>query len=187
MQQKFAHIVSRLFEPFILLATATIFGGVKSGLRGRDLLLFFLLVTVMVGVPVLLQVWAVQTKRISDWDISRRKERIIPFAVAFLLFIFDGILVLQFNNIVLNQLFFLYLLWFFGFFLITLFWKISGHVGVAALATGLVASWYGSFWIFALGIVPIIGWARMKTKNHTFAQVLGAALYSWIVIAVMLH
>ena len=76
-------------------------------------------------------------------------------------------------------LFGLFVVWFLGFFLISLFWKISGHAGSIALATGLIIFWYGWNWWPALSLVLLMGWARVATKDHTVSQVVGGALYSW--------
>jgi membrane-associated phospholipid phosphatase len=70
-------------------------------------------------------------------------------------------------------------------FLVTLRWKISGH---AAAITGLaVLSWLLASPVVAPAAlsVPLVIWARLRLRRHTFFQALaGAAVGALISVAV---
>jgi membrane-associated phospholipid phosphatase len=72
-------------------------------------------------------------------------------------------------------------------FLVTLRWKISGH---AAAITGFaVLSWLLASPIVAPATlcVPLVIWARLQLRRHTFFQTLaGAAVGALIAVAVYL-
>lgn len=178
----FATLISKIFEPYLVIVFLVFFGAVHSGLRETALvsfLLFFLSISVL---PALgFRLWLVKTKGLH-WDIPDRKKRIGPLAGLMVLTLIDYFLIVWWQRPVLSNMFQLFVFWVIGFFLVTLFWKISGHAGVAALATGLMISWFGWNWWPVLLIVPLVGWARVKTGNHTVGQVILGALYSWGVL-----
>jgi len=59
---------------------------------------------------------------------------------------------------------------------ITTVWKISGHTGVASAAVTVLAATYGPWLLAALPALAIIGWARVASRDHTPAQVVGGLL-----------
>ncbi len=146
----------------------------------EDALLYFIAACILFIIvpPVTMLVWAVHSKRVSDWDVSQRGQRVWVFLVFSILLIVDYIVIKVFGNFALETLFISFIVWFIGFFVITFFWKISGHVAGLTLVLGLFWVWYGArvapFFIF----VPLLAWARVVTKNHTLAQVTGGFFYS---------
>ncbi len=182
------NIVSRLFDPLVTLGMITVLGAWRSGMS-LPAFEFFLLVMLlgMVCLPISFLAWAIRTKRVSNWDVSDRRQR-IGVLTAFIPFIlFDFFLVNQFGNVYLLQLFVLFAFWFAGFFAITLFWKISGHTAGTALAAAFVIRWFGWNWWPILFIIPAIAWIRVKTKNHTPAQTVAGALYSGTVFFLCMY
>lgn len=180
MEKCTANLISRVFEPTIVLGVLVIVGALQAGLQGGTLLLFLLEVFLVMVLPVtLLRLFLVITKRMSDWDIRQRQERIIPLTILLGLVALDYVLVLSWHSRGLTQLFGLFLGWLIGFTAITFFWKISGHASVTALAGGLVLRWFGWQWWPVLLIVPLVSWARVARGDHTAGQVVVGALYSW--------
>ena len=59
--------------------------------------------------------------------------------------------------------------------LVTLFWKISGHVGVVAGTVIILALDFGPAWLGLAPLVLLIGWARVEVGDHTPAQAIGGA------------
>ena len=59
---------------------------------------------------------------------------------------------------------------------VTLLWKISFHAMGAAISVVILMGGYGlSAWP-ALGLIPLVGWARVRTGAHTIRQVIAGAL-----------
>jgi hypothetical protein len=70
--------------------------------------------------------------------------------------------------------------------LINLFWKISIHAGSLAGAVCAVIYMCGVAALPLLGIIPVIGWARVVSRQHDFAQVVaGTLLGSAVTVGVL--
>lgn len=164
-------LISRLFDPFLMIAVVffvTLWGDP----------VFIPALMGMVLLPFSLYSIAWKMKIISDWDMRNRSER--PK-------ILWTLVVIEIVGFVVFQLWVLFpiLLAAVGFTVITHFWKISGHAMSAALATGSIIIRFGwSFWPVLL-IVPLVAWSRVVRKNHTIAQVIAGALYSWIILVLI--
>ncbi|MEK9143163.1 MAG: hypothetical protein AAB481_00850 [Patescibacteria group bacterium] len=173
----FATFISRLLDPLWVIPAVTMLGARRSGLEGLVLIRFLLVITIfMLGIPLVLRLLY---RRNGDWDISQRVDRPKALAVLLVLGLINIALAAVWDIPGLTQLFVLYEVWMAGFLVISLFWKISGHAGGIALGTGLIILWYGWIWWPLLLLVPLMGWARVATKNHTTLQVLAGAVYSW--------
>lgn len=163
--QLVATLISRVFDPFLMLGIVFV-----VMLWGKPM--FAPALVCMVLFPFLLYVFAWKMKIINDWDMRDRSER--P-RVLWTLVVIEVVSILVFQ---LRTLFPI-LLGIIGFAVITHIWKISGHAMSAALATGLIVLRFG--WVYwpVLLVVPLVAWSRVTRKNHTVAQVVAGALYSW--------
>lgn len=174
----FAKIISFLFEPFFVLPVIVILAAVRSGMTGKTFFTFLaVLVFCFLLPPTILRYWAVKTKRITNWDISDRKQRVKAFIILFLFLVVDYILLLFFGNAQLLKLMQFYLFSFVFFYAITLFWKISGHLIYTVINFGIVYQWYPqTMWLFFC-VPPLLAWSRVVLKRHTLAQTIGGIIY----------
>ena len=184
----FATIISRLFEPFVLLLIIIVMALIRGGTVGIPLIQTLAVVFFgMIIPPVIALLIALRTKKISNWDMSNRKQRVRACLVFFLFMIIDFFLIRMLAIPALSQLFLFLFFVFIGFFLITLFWKISGHMLVATIAVCIWIHWFGlaTTW-YLLGILPLLGWSRLVLKRHTLAQIIGGVVYGvfmvWLLI-----
>jgi hypothetical protein len=195
MKQKIVHpptrfytittLVSRVFDPFLILALTTGWMIWESTLSVMSKYIFMgVVLSIMIFPPVVLLLWAISKKHISDWDISNRSERPLGFIVVFLLGFLNIIIVKTFGDTSLTNLFIMYQLWMAGFMCITFLWKISGHTGTLALATGLIVMRLGVEWWPILLSVVLVGIARVIRHNHTPMQTIAGAFYSWGILAI---
>lgn len=183
MNLNVATVISRIFEPMVVLTIVSVLGGFHAGLSGAQLWQYFMKLFGLMVLPVFIfRVWLVFSGRVKNWDIVARKERIVPLLLSVVFVIFTTVLIAGFQNMVLNQLFSILVLWVVGFFLITLVWKISGHASISALGTGMLLSWYGIAWWPVLLIVPLVGWSRVIRRDHTVTQVIVGAIYGWGIV-----
>lgn len=175
----FPTLISRIFEPVVVFSVLILVALTRSGLEGfayyRFIGIFFLL---MVLPPMSFLIWAVKTKKVSNWDIGDRKQRAYALKIFLGFQIFNILLTWLYGNEYMMRLITFFFLWFLGFYLITLFWKISGHSGVATLGAILLISWYGWAWWPLLIVLPQVCWARIVRKDHTIGQVVGGVIYS---------
>jgi membrane-associated phospholipid phosphatase len=181
-----ATIISRIFDPPVILTILTILAVYKSGATGLSV---WVLVALMVAVPVLYFIHELRTHKISNIDVSNRKERIRPLIIFASCIFIDIILISFFNNNFLLHVFELYLLWILGFLVITIFWKISGHSGISTLAYFLLLQWFGPILWPLVFVVFLVSWARVVRHDHTLSQVAAGIIYSlsivglWTIIA----
>ncbi len=64
---------------------------------------------------------------------------------------------------------------------ITLRWKISLHVGVAAGVLTVFTLLFSLGMLALVPLLPLIGWARIELRDHTFFQVFAGALVGSVV------
>lgn len=176
-----AAVISRVFDPFILFFLLMLLGAVRGGVYGYDLFeLMMLVVFGMIVPPMVILFWAVRAKKVSNWDISIRRQRVYAFCIFSLFLLFDGLIVKSFHVEEISQLFSLFISAFIGIFCITLFWKISGHVTTLALTIGIIMHWYGSSYWPLLLIIPLLSWSRVRLRRHTVMQTIGGGIYGLI-------
>lgn len=178
-------IISRLFEPFLILIVVLIMGIHRSSLAAdQQLKVGILLFITSAVLPIGLLLLAVKNKIVKDWDLRDRKER--PKMIVFLLIlelISLGIVFGVGDSFLFQEFLFLYV-YVIGFGIISSFWKISGHTGFNSLGIGLLFIWYGWKLLPLAFIIPLVAWARVAGKYHTLAQVIGGIVYSIIVLSI---
>jgi len=173
-----AKVISIIFEPFVLFPVIAILVALRSGMAGLPF--YYFLCVFMFGIllpPTILRYWAVKTKRITNWDISDRKQRIKAFIFLAILLCIDYVLILFFGNLDILRLMQLYILTFGIFYCITLFWKISGHLTFTVINLGIISTWYPQIRSLLFIIPPLLAWSRVKLKRHTIAQTVGGILF----------
>jgi hypothetical protein len=178
-----ARIVSRVFDPIIeipLVLSVAVWFALTNGLRWR-FLIFILVIDALL--PFIYILWGLVTKRISDWDMTKKEERrgiyvfvaithAIPVVYAYLIGKTEmaGILLVFWSVAVV-------------FAVITYFWKISVHAGVNGVMLAFFNHFWGwnNYWWLVLVLLLVL-WARVEIKKHTWAQVLiGAGLaIGWV-------
>ncbi|HZY99927.1 MAG TPA: phosphatase PAP2 family protein [Candidatus Baltobacteraceae bacterium] len=174
-----AKILSTIFNPFL---TALALFVILSHVTARDTLDFWRLLFVStfftsIG-PMMYVFWLYATDRISDLDMSVRAERETVFSifVVFYLLGAGALWIVHAPRVLIATML--------GYFAATLvvgyitrYWKISTHaLGITAPLVALTLL-YGRQTLPFLVLVPMVCWARVYLKAHTFAQVLaGAAL-----------
>lgn len=132
----------------------------------------------MIVVPGIYILWAWRNHKVTDFDLTDRKERAIPFSLAgvgilltffFLDYYGAGEPILAF---LLASLFNLLVIT-----LITPFWKISLHTAtLTGVITSVVILSWGKYEYLYLLLLPVI-WSRLVLRRHTFWQLLaGIAL-----------
>lgn len=181
MKTVFALGISTLTEPMALITGIVVLGAMHVGVQGVRLLVFagYLFV---ISIAVWIARLRFMTSLKTNWDVSDRPKRV---KMLVLLMGFSVLLFLSFlfwQNAELITFCIGLLAWLFGFSIITLKTKISGHMGVLTLALGLLASWYGNGWYTLFLLLPIVAWSRVYLKRHTMIEVVGGTLYSIVVL-----
>ena len=163
-----AKIVSRIFDPFVVL-------GVTFVVLLSNTPVFVPAFLTMVILPLILFAVAWKIRFVSDWDVSDRRQR--P-KILWTLVAVEAIGTAVFQLAAIVPI----LVALAGFSVITHFWKISGHMLSVGLATGVIIERFGwQFWPVLL-VVPLVAWARVVTHNHTTGQVIAGTIYAWALL-----
>lgn len=174
----FALLISRVFEPIVLFIFILVMVFVRAHLpAGTVFWQSAIILFVILLPPLLLLIRALKKKKISNWDMSDRRERAGALVVFLLFFAFGIFLLFLFRESIITQFFLYMFVVFLVFFLVTLRYKMSGHLTGAAIWIVCVSSWFG--WNMALLclILPLLCWSRVTLKRHTIGQVLLGSMF----------
>jgi membrane-associated phospholipid phosphatase len=174
---EFARAVSTIFNPFL---TATALFVIVSHAFAHSTFEFWAFSAVGVLfftiAPLTFVLYLYLTGRISDFDISERPERERVFAGFVVVYLIAAVtLSLARAPVQLQAITWGYWGTAVATMLITRYWKISTH------AFGITGPFAAMFLLFNLqplpyvALVPLVGWARLYLRSHTFGQVLGGA------------
>jgi membrane-associated phospholipid phosphatase len=168
---KVASIITHISNPAIVAAVTFL-----ALLFAHNVMLpSFVGISLTFGTVVPLSIIYLLSKRglISDFFVSEKEERARPFAGAVLSYLVGSLLfwLLGAPSIV-TALMLCYAGNTILMMLITLRWKISVHAsGIAGPTTALIENLGAWASILILLLIPV-GWARMRLKAHTPAQIL---------------
>ena len=131
--------------------------------------------------PFVFMLIALAKGQISNWDIRNRKER-IPLYL-FTLFVHGvGILLADWmGKSDLARILLVFWLVAAVFAIVTTRWKISLHTGVNTVLimfANVIYHW--QYW-WLLGLIPLVAWARVYDKHHTWRQAAVGAVLGGVV------
>lgn len=198
MERKLAHFLSYLFHPFwmpsfmvLILYWITLNGAV----RFQSAVWYFIIIIVLVNtiiIPILL-IWLMKRlKMIESLSLSNKKDRLYPFLIT-ALFYFTTWFVFRSLNIIpfLSSIFIIATVLVLLAAIINVLWKISIHnMSMGAISAAIVfltASHYiASSWpaYIILLLSGLVGFARLKLRAHTPAQVYGGFIVGVCVFAI---
>jgi len=186
LRTRIAHLISNSISPLVLgiaMIALVAFNGAASTIEGFK---WFLLVTLLAILPVLLiSLYMVKTGRMDSLFSNRRHQRHRVYVVG-LFFDVLAIWILNLLNaptiLVAGLVAGLASVVCLAF--INLWWKISVHSStVAAFVTVLLVlfGWWASF---SLILLPVMWWARLNLAQHTLAQVIAGSTLSILIVLV---
>jgi len=180
-----ARLISYIFHPVALLLPTPyllVYQSTQNPLYAFKWTVFSCLFILFAGVVV---VALAALGIFSDFDISKREQRPLLFVfsgiVAF--FYLVGLIVFGGPRILYIALFGI-LVGIVALDFVNRFVKASIHTAVvSAFITGLSVL-YGGTHLLALALIPLVGWARVKTRRHTAGEVIiGSIVGSVLVLA----
>jgi membrane-associated phospholipid phosphatase len=167
-----ARLVSYLFTPPLLGLVGIILVGQAIGTpTGWRWSIFFILAN---SLPPLSYIfWKLHTAEITDFHIQLREQRMKPLIVTLISAIVAFVVMTLGRGPVVLRIFALAWVFQASFILgITNWWKISGHA--SGIMNLVIFLWivYGSVIAPMFIAVPLVGWARLRLRRHSLAQVL---------------
>lgn len=133
-------------------------------------------VLLAIAFPVAVLVAMVRRREVSDLEILRRRQRIMPLMFSLTLSGYSLFLMeVGVAPLLLRQLTFSSTLLLLGLLVVTRYWKISVHTAGVALCGALVWAVWGTS-LYLIAAVGAMGLARVYIKRHTFAQVVAGGV-----------
>jgi len=172
----FAEIVTHVFNP-PLVAAPTFLYLILLERPANSLTLALIILLFATLLPLTMVVILSRRGIIPDIWASERESRVIPFTGAIISYLLGAAtLVAARSPTAITSLMLCYVGNTVVMMLISLRWKISVHAsGIAGPSTALVYL-LGTMAAPLLLLIPLVGWARLKLKAHTIAQVAIGAL-----------
>ena len=165
-----ASYISIVFSPILVVVYGVIIAA--PFLNVSSPLLWSILFILLFAVPPTLFVYNLLRKGlIQDFHMSVRKERVKPlFVIIFSTLFGISIFYLLDGPKLLIILSICCLLSIILMFVITLFWKISGHSVAAGGLCVLILSLLSESAVLFTILVPVVAWSRVKLSRHTVSQ-----------------
>jgi len=176
MKDAFAKTLS-LILGFPLIIFLVVYGVYLANLGfTKTITVLLLLIFFQMFIPTIFLIGLYKMKMISDIDIINRKERVLPFLLVTFCFSIAVILSRQFGNIFLFNFQLILFITMLVSFAITLFWKISLHMGLSTVTFIFLLAFSGVRFLPFIIMIPLIYWARLYLKRHTHAQLIAGFL-----------
>lgn len=176
LKNVFAEIVSRVLDPVweiplaIMLAVAF---AAAEGLRWRFLGLLLFIDAV---VPMIFFLIMLKNKQIKDWDIQNRAQRVPLYAFTLICHLAGLWLAYELGKQELVLVLSVFYVVGVVFALITTHWKISLHAGVNAVLMIAINMFYDWRYWWLMLLLPVVMWARVYQRHHSWEQVLAGAI-----------
>jgi len=186
---RFARIVSYVFDGSVLalpVFLAVCFYDPAGSIQMQIIPAFFAAYFFIAAIPYSFILFLYKTGRISDLQIPRRKERLVPLLVINICVI-AGFIVLLFlkSSALLRTVYLIYLLGLPLISIITVFYKVSFHSSYITMFSLIYLMVFGKWAVFTIALIPLVGWSRVKLKRHTIGQVLlGIAVISAVSLTI---
>lgn len=169
----FALLISRIFEPVVLFIFILVMVFVRANLPASTVLWQgSIILFVIILPPMVLLIRALKQKKISNWDMSDRKQRVGALFIFLGIFALGIFLLSLFHQPIITNFFLYMFVVFLLFFAVTLLYKMSGHLTGAAIWVICVSYWFGWYTNLLFFMLPLLGWSRVTLKRHTVGQVL---------------
>lgn len=186
MSKNIAKIISTVLSPLVILALLPFLLLYKSSSNFQISIFWEIISLIFLGSFSIFVIAAVKLKYFSDLDVSNRKQRPALFSAGLFITALYIITVYFLNGpkILIIVTFGLVLgLWIAE--IINQKFKLSIHVAaITGFASFLVLA-YGPQYTGTYLLVPLVAWARIKTRNHSFSQTIAGAVFSLLLTLII--
>lgn len=178
MKQLLARFFSFVFHPLFFSLVMPFFIEYRHSQSGLYALKWFIFSSAFVFFGALLILFGVFKGIFSDFDISKREERYKFYLILLFLAFSYFMTTIAFKGTLfpLSIMGYGIIVGIFVFDVVNYFIKSSVHVAVATafvLSIGLLFGFWFSVAFFWL--IPVVAWARIKIKKHTFLEIISGA------------
>jgi membrane-associated phospholipid phosphatase len=191
-------IFTRLFDPFAVITGMYLLIFAKYGQYPQDFKSLLFIILINIAIPISYFVHMIKSKRVGSWDVPNKSERrkvfgplILFIGIAtIIVYVYTLFAVLTPNGVslfhyllrfqVAGLMFFTYL------YLVSPFFKSSGHVGTMTIAFLFILKMFGVQFSWVIILIGIQAVARVKLGKHTAKEVAAGFVSGMIVGSLVL-
>lgn len=142
----------------------------------------------LILIPYSFILYLYKRKKIHDLYMLKRKERIIPL-IFINLSVITGFLILLFmqSTRLFSTIYMIYLIGLVVLSIITIYWKISFHTSYVTIFSIVFVTIYGKWALFTIILIPLMIWARVELKRHTWAQTISGVIITGLISIAVLY
>jgi membrane-associated phospholipid phosphatase len=182
-----ARFLSRLFNPiFLNIASFLIVGFAALSTPAEGLKWAALCILVLIVPPTTFYYIRLRQGVYSDEDVSVRQQRNELYLIGFV-WVLVSLVILSFVGVPRPFLALMIGALAMGLIggLVNLFWKISAHSSSVASAATIALLYWRPLGIVLWACAIAVGWARVRTRNHTPLQVLAGFVCAVTIVLVV--
>lgn len=184
--EKVARLVSDVLSPPVLAAASLLAVAIfaRTFVVCESVSIFLV---IGIGLPTCYVFWLVKKKRVTDFHIPIRSQRIKPMMIMLVSGTLTLLLLWMLHPprfIILLSIAALCQL--IAIFVITLKWKISGHAAAVSTFSALCWILFGPIAGFGFILIPVVIWGRLRLKRHTPMQTLAGTVLGLLTLVVLL-
>lgn len=188
MSASLARLISAISSPPLLAILGILIcsNGVKDG---TTLFWAYMIILISILPPLIYVGWLMRKKKISNFHLDIRKERIGP-TISMLVSTLGVFLLLKVLNAPLEiiALVTAAIVLIILMFLLTTRWKVSAHCAATGAFVTAVIFAFGSGTALLLPAIPTVAWSRMQLGSHNLVQtVVGSAVGAVTYAATILY
>ncbi len=187
MKDTLAKLTSNILNPFVVSIAVIGLLAVKSTSNIDDTVKLLLMTLAISVLPVLLMVYfLVRFRKLDSFFNNPREQRSTVYILTSLLGAVDCTVLWYFSApklvaVVFTAGFVAVII----FMIVNYFWKISLHTAFVAGSVVVLIIVYGENAAWSLPALPLIGWSRIRLKQHSFMQVIAGGLLAGLIAFVV--
>lgn len=178
-KKRISYIISSVFNGFTTMMCAPILAFLLSPITDREKIFLSVLYILLPVVPYLIMR---KMGKISDMDITDRRERPVFFMILSILFFCAFLYIRTFGIEIMTDVTFALFATQAILMLVTFFWKMSGHMTSSVYFFCTLYYLFPFLYVLPIFLfVPLIAWSRVVLKKHTIAQVIVGTVVTFVV------
>ena len=184
---RFAELVSNIFHPLLIVIPTLVIAMVRLGSTLGQAIFWTVLSIAIVNLPMaLLLFWGVRSGKYSDASVSIREQRTSIYAVGgtCLVILLAVLIIGKAPAVIIACLVSAVLATALGYW-INRYTKLSLHSAAMAGCTAVLLWTAPLIGVVMAIFAPLVGWARIRLKHHTPAQILIGWMLSMICVFVV--
>jgi hypothetical protein len=189
MRERLARLTTNILNPFLVSFIVIVLLAFEGTASTIDALKWALISVILSVLPVfVVVVYLVRRKKLDSIFANPREQRHGVYILASVLGVIGcGVLWYFKAPELLAVTFIAGLIAIVIFTIINYFWKISLHTAFVAASVVILIMVYGTVAAWTCLLLPPVAWARISTRQHTWAQIfVGVLLAAAIVVGVFL-